>query len=77
MKDLADVFMSIAKEELVHAGMYAELIGKIPENFFKLMPFLQQAEANADKQIGGLADMVEKLGHLDAAAAIRKTIPEV
>ena len=76
LKDLSDVFMSIAKEELVHAGMYAELIGKIPENFFKLMPFLQQAEANADKHLGGLADMVEKLGHLEEAAAIRKTIPE-
>jgi rubrerythrin len=76
MNDLAEVLMSNAKEELAHAGMYAEMLGRVPEDFLHLLPSMQQAKEKAGQPLGALADMVEKLGQSEAAEAIRKTIPQ-
>lgn len=42
--DIAPIFIEAANQEAVHAGFYATLIGKYPQNFWRLVRGLEKAE---------------------------------
>ena len=41
--DLVDIFIEAANQEAVHAGFYATINGKYPQNFWGLVRGLQKA----------------------------------
>ena len=65
--DIVDTFIEAANQEAVHAGFYATLVGKYPQNFWGLVRGLQKAEAGYEAQIKALADKVRAAGCDEAA----------
>lgn len=65
--DIVDTFIEAANQEAVHAGFYATLVGKYPQNFWGLVRGLQKAEAGGEAQIKALADKVRAAGCDEAA----------
>lgn len=65
--DAAEAFEKIAFQESVHAGFYAVLNGKYPQDFWQLVAGIQKAEAAADKQMQPLIDLFRTKGQNEVA----------
>ena len=65
--DIVDTFIEAANQEAVHAGFYATLVGKYPQNFWGLIRGLQKVEASGEAQLMALADKVRAAGCDEAA----------
>lgn len=65
--DIAPIFIEAANQEAVHAGFYATLIGKYPQNFWSLVRGLEKAETNGEAQIQAIADKMRAAGLAEAA----------
>lgn len=67
MDDVAADFIEAANQEAVHAGFYATLIGKYPQDFWMLVRGLMAAETNGEGMVKGLADKFRAAGLAEAA----------
>ena len=67
MDDVAETLIQSANQEAVHAGFYATLNGKYPQDFWALLEIVKKAEYNGQQQIKDLADKVRAAGFADAA----------
>lgn len=67
LDDVAEDFIQAANQEAVHAGFYATLNGKFPQNFWKLVRGLMAAEYHGDTAIKTLADKFRAAGLAEAA----------
>ena len=65
--DLVPLFIEAANQEAVHAGFYAVLNGKYPQDFWGLVKTLQKAETNGEAQVKAMADKVRAAGFAEAA----------
>lgn len=65
--DVAEKLIEAANQEAVHAGFYAVLNGKYPQNFWNLLRTVQKAEENGEGQVKALADKVRAAGFTEAA----------
>ena len=65
--DLVDIFIEAANQEAVHAGFYATINGKYPQNFWGLVRGLQKAETGGEAQVKAMADKVRAAGFDEAA----------
>ena len=66
-EDLVPLFIEAANQEAVHAGFYAVLNGKYPQDFWGLVKTLQKAETNGEAQVKAMADKVRAAGFAEAA----------
>ncbi|MBQ9407616.1 MAG: hypothetical protein IJU37_12880 [Desulfovibrio sp.] len=69
-EDVAADFLEAANQEAVHAGFYATLNGKYPQNFWGMVRGLQAAEASGETKLLGLAEKFRAAGLEEAAAEI-------
>ena len=67
MDDVAETLIQSANQEAVHAGFYATLNGKYPQDFWALLETVKKAEYEGQKNIKALADKVRAAGFNDAA----------
>lgn len=67
LDDVAKIFIESANQEAVHAGFYAILNGKYPQNFWKLAEKVMKAEYSGEKQVKNLAEKVRAAGFNAAA----------
>ena len=67
LKDVAEIFIDLGNQEAVHAGFYATLNGKYPNNFWDFVRTLAKAETNGEGMVKGYADQVRAEGLKDAA----------
>ncbi len=65
--DAAADFIAAANQEAVHAGFYAVLNGKVPQDFWALVRGAMAAEIAGEKKIKGFADKVREAGFAEAA----------
>lgn len=65
--DLVPMFIEAANQEAVHAGFYAVISGKYPQDFWGLVKTLQKAETNGEAQVKAMADKVRAAGFAEAA----------
>ncbi len=67
LSDVAKRFIAAANQEAVHAGFYAVLNGRVPQDFEKMLPALKQAEYDGDAQVRAIGEALKNAG-LDSAA---------
>lgn len=67
LDDVADTFIEAANQEAVHAGFYATLIGKYPQDFWMMVRGLMAAETSGEVTIKGMADKFRAAGLGEAA----------
>lgn len=67
LKEVSEKFIEAANQEAVHAGFYAVLNGKYPQNFWGMVKTLQKGETNAEPQVKAMADKVRAAGFTEAA----------
>ena len=67
MNDVAETLIQSANQEAVHAGFYATLNGKYPQDFWALLEIVKKAEYSGQQQIKTLADKVRAAGFNEAA----------
>ena len=67
MDDVASDFVEAANQEAVHAGFYATLTGKYPQDFWGLVRGLMAAETSGEGTIKDLADKFRVAGLSEAA----------
>jgi len=67
MDDVAETLIQSANQEAVHAGFYATLNGKYPQDFWALLEIIKKAEYSGQQQIKELADKVRAAGFAEAA----------
>ena len=65
--DLVEPFIEAGNQEAVHAGFYAVLNGKYPQDFWRLVRTLQKAETNGEVQVRAIAERVRAAGFDEAA----------
>lgn len=67
LEEVAEKFIEAANQEAVHAGFYATLIGKYPQNFWGVVETLRKAETAGEAKIKEFADQVRAAGFAAAA----------
>ena len=67
MDDVAADFIEAANQEAVHAGFYATLNAKYPQDFWMLVRGLMAAETSGEGMVKGLADKFRAAGLTEAA----------
>lgn len=67
LKDVAKKFVAAANQEAVHAGFYAVLNGRIPQDFETILPALKKGEYDGDSQVRAIAEALKNAG-LDSNA---------
>ena len=67
LNDVAETFIESANQEAVHAGFYAILNGKYPQDFWKLAETVMKAEYAGEDQVKAMAQKVRAAGFTDAA----------
>lgn len=65
--DAAQTFVESANQEAVHAGFYAVLNGKFPNDFWPLVAGIGKAETKGESSVKALADAVRAAGFATAA----------
>lgn len=71
LPEVAKEFERIGNEEAFHAGFYATLAGKYPQDFWNLVRNLQKIEAKGDGMLETLADKFRAAGLTEAAEEIK------
>lgn len=67
LDEVAEKFIESANQEAVHAGFYATLNGKYPQDFWKLVETVKNAEYSGEAQVLAMAQKVRKAGLNEAA----------
>ena len=67
LDDVAEILIESANQEAVHAGFYATLNGKYPNDLWKLLETVKNAEYSGKKGVKALADQVRAAGFIEAA----------
>ena len=67
LDDAAAAFLESANQEAVHAGFYATLNGKYPQDFWELVRGCMAAEYSGENTIKGFADKFRAAGMNEAA----------
>ncbi len=67
LDEVSATFIEAANQEAVHAGFYAVLNGKYPQDFWTLVRGIMAAEYQGDKTIKGMADKFRAAGLAEAA----------
>lgn len=67
LEDVAKVLIESANQEAVHAGFYATLNGKYPNDLWALLEIVKKAEYDGKIKIQALADQVRAAGFIEAA----------
>lgn len=67
MEEVAEKFIEAANQEAVHAGFYAILNGKYPQDFWKLAETVKNAEYAGEAQVTAMAQKVRAAGFAEAA----------
>ena len=67
LDEVAKVFIESANQEAVHAGFYAVLNGKYPQDFWKLAETVMKAEYAGEDQVIAMAQKVRAAGFAEAA----------
>lgn len=67
LDEVAEKLIDSANQEAVHAGFYAVLNGKYPQDFWKLLETVKNAEINGEKQVHEMAAKVREAGFAAAA----------
>ena len=67
-EDVAAEFITAANQEAVHAGFYATLNGKCPQNFWQLLRGVMKVEINGEAKIMEMAAKFREAGLAEAAA---------
>ena len=67
MDDVAATLIESANQEAVHAGFYATLNGRYPQNFWSLLETVKKAEIAGEAQVKAMADKVRAAGFAKAA----------
>lgn len=67
LDDAAEVFITAANQEAVHAGFYSVLNGKYPQDFWGLVRAVQKVETNGEAQVQKMADKMRSIGFSEAA----------
>ena len=67
LDDVAEIFIESANQEAVHAGFYATLNGKYPQDFWKLAETVMKAEYAGEDQVKAMAQKVRAAGFAEAA----------
>ncbi|MCR5175776.1 MAG: rubrerythrin [Anaerovibrio sp.] len=67
MDEVAEKFIASANQEAVHAGFYAILNGKYPQDFWSLARTLQQAEESGEQKVSAMAAKFREAGLTEAA----------
>ena len=67
LDDAAATFIEAANQEAIHAGFYATLNGKYPQNFWQLVAGIRTAELKGEASVKALADKVREAGLTVAA----------
>lgn len=70
LTELAEELKSIAIDEAHHAGLYAVLNGKVPEDIFSCMEQMAERETNGVEFIKAFAQSIRDIGLEDAAQEI-------
>jgi rubrerythrin len=70
LDDVAVVLLKLAADEARHAGLYAVLNGRIPQDIFVILNQVAQLESDAMGKIKDFAHQVRMLGLDDAAKEI-------
>lgn len=65
--DIAEELIESANQEAIHAGFYAVLNGKYPQDFWNILRTVQKAEANGEVQVKAMAEKVRAAGFAEAA----------
>lgn len=66
-EEVAEKFIEAANQEAVHAGFYATLNGRYPQDFWALVETVRKAEISGEIKIKELADKVRAAGFAAAA----------
>ena len=67
MEEVSNTFIEAANQEAVHAGFYATLNGKVPQDFWGLVRSVMAAEYRGETTIKGMADKFRAAGLAKAA----------
>lgn len=67
LEEVAEKFIEAANQEAVHAGFYATLNGKYPQDFWKFVETVKNVEYSGKEKLKALADKVREAGFNDAA----------
>lgn len=70
LPELAEELRSIAIDEARHAGLYAVLNGKVPDDIFACLSQMAETETSGVEFINAFAQSVRDCGLADAATAI-------
>lgn len=65
--EISKIFIESANQEANHAGFYATLNGKYPQNFWKLAETVKNAEYAGEAQVKAMAQKVRAAGFSEAA----------
>ncbi len=68
LEEVAKIFIESGNQEAVHAGFYAILNGKYPQDFWKMAETVMKAEYAGEDQVKAMAQKVRSAGFTDAAA---------
>lgn len=67
LDEVAEKFIEAANQEANHAGFYAILNGKYPQDFWKLVETVKNAEYAGEAQVAAMAQKVRAAGFAEAA----------
>ncbi|MBR2215331.1 MAG: rubrerythrin [Selenomonadaceae bacterium] len=67
LDDVAADFIEAANQEAVHAGFYATLNGKVPQDFWPMVRGVMAAETSGETAVKGMADKFRAAGLTEAA----------
>lgn len=62
LEDVAEDFIEAGKQEALHAGFYAVLSGKYPQDFWQLVRGVMAAETGGEKTLQNLAENLRTAG---------------
>ncbi len=65
--DIVETLTEAGNQEAEHAGFYALMHGRYPQDFWGLIRTLEKAERGGEKQIKAMADKVRAAGMAEAA----------
>ena len=75
LDEVAEQFFDLGNQETNHAGFYATLNGRYPNDadaFWRLVRGLSKAECKGEGALNGLADKLEAMGIVEAADQVRE-----
>ena len=67
LDDAAEKFIEAANQEAVHAGFYANLNGRYPQDFWGLVRTVQKAEEAGEVKVMAMAAKMREAGFAEAA----------